>query len=168
MSRSAKVTREPSLKRSTFIATLAAVIVSATLFTSPAEAQDDRSFRCNNRTLEGTYGIQVTGTRPVPPPLGGGIEFVIGVVIRTYNGFGNFTQIDNVKGSVTGVTPDRPGFGTYVVSENCTAVTYLQPAPGIVIEERMVIMHDGSEVRAMTLSPAGIMVTAVSKRIDRR
>ena len=42
------------------------------------------------------------GTGPVPPPLGGGIQSLIGVVTRTYDGMGNFTQIDNVHGSVTG------------------------------------------------------------------
>ena len=37
------------------------------------------------------------GTAPVPPPLGGGIQNVVGVVTRTYDGMGNFTQIDNVQ-----------------------------------------------------------------------
>lgn len=168
MSNSNAVTREPSLKRSAFITGLAAVIVAAALFTSPIHAQNGRAFECSDRTLEGTYGIQIQGTRPVPPPLGGGTELVIGVVIRTYDGFGNYTQIGNVKGSVTGITPDQPGFGTYAVSANCTATTSFQPAPGVVIEERMVILHDGSELRTMALSPPGVMVTGVHKRIDRR
>ena len=62
---------------------------------------------CGNATIRGTYGGNIQGTRPVPPPLGGGTETVIGVVLRTYDGAGNFTQIDNVKGSVTGIEPDR-------------------------------------------------------------
>jgi hypothetical protein len=162
------VKRQTSGKRGAFITGLAAVIVAATLSTSPAQAQNGRAFECSERTLEGTYGIQVQGTRPVPPALGGGREDVIGVVIRTYDGFGNFSQIGNVKGLVTGIVPDQPGFGTYVVSANCTAIASFQPAPGVVLEERLVIMHDGSEVRAMTLSPAALMVTGVGKRIDRR
>ncbi len=168
MSNSAKVTREPSVKRSAFITGLAAAIVAATLFTSPIHAQNGRAFACNDRTLEGTYGIQIQGTRPVPPSLGGGREDVIGVVLRTYDGFGNFSQIGNVKGLVTGIVPDQLGFGTVVVSANCTAIALFQPAPGVVIEERLVILHQGTEVRAMTLSPAGLMVTGVAKRIDRR
>lgn len=161
------VTRKPSVKRSAFITGLAAVIVVAALFTSPIHAQDGRAFECSDRTIEGTYGIQIQGTRPIPP-FTGGTESVIGVVIRTYDGFGNFSQIGNVKGSVTGIVPDQPGFGTVVVSANCTAIALFQPAPGITIEERLVILHQGSEVRAMTLSPAGLMVTGVAKRIDRR
>lgn len=168
MSNSAEVTRKPSAKRSAFLTVLAAVIVAAALFTSSIHAQNGKAFECSDRTLEGTYGIQIQGTRPVPPHLGGGREDVIGVVLRTYDGFGNISQIGNVKGLVTGIVPDQAGFGTVVVSANCTAIAYFNPAPGIVIEERMVILHQGTEVRAMTLSPAGLMVTGVAKRIDRR
>ncbi len=60
-------------------------------------------------TLRGDYGGQIEGTRPAP---GGLTESVIGVVIRTYDGQGNFSQIDNVKGSITGTVADRSGFGT--------------------------------------------------------
>jgi hypothetical protein len=118
---------------------------------------------CNNRTLRGTYGIQMQGTRPVPPPTGG-IEAVNGVVIRTYDGEGNFTQIDNIKGAVTGIVPDRPGSGTYEVFADCTVIVNAQPAPGILLEERLVIVDGGNELRSMVASPLGIMVTAVAKR----
>lgn len=127
-----------------------------------------KAFECNARTIKGTYGIQMQGTRPIPPALGGGFEPMIGVAIRTYDGVGNFTQVDNVKGFSTGIVPDRPGFGEYVVNADCSAVATIQPGPGIVIEERMVIVLDGREIRSMTASPAPLMVTAVQKRTDRR
>ncbi len=41
------------------------------------------------------------------------IEQAIGVVIQTFDGQGNFQQTDNVKGSISGITPNRPGGGTY-------------------------------------------------------
>jgi len=132
---------------------------------SPAQGG---AFQCSNATISGTYGIQVQGTRPVPPSFGGGTETVIGVLTRTYDGAGNFTQIDNVKGSVTGITPDRPGSGTYQVSPNCTAVTQFVPAPGMMIEERLVIVQNSGELRSITSSPLGVMVTSVGERIDRR
>jgi hypothetical protein len=122
---------------------------------------------CSERTVRGTYAIQMQGTRPVPPPTGG-MESVIGVVMRTYDGLGNFTQIDNVKGSVTGIVPDRAGAGTYSVSEDCTATTQFQPGPGVLIEERMVIIDSGREIRSITASPLGVMVSTVQQRIDRR
>jgi hypothetical protein len=33
---------------------------------------------------------------------------------------GNFTQVDNIHGSVTGWVPNRPGSGTYQVNPDCT------------------------------------------------
>ena len=108
------------------------------------------------------------GTNPVPPPLGGGIQTVNGVVIRTYDGAGTFTQVDNIKGSVTGIVPDRPGSGTYQVNADCSGVTLFQPGPGLTIEERMVIVDRANEIRTIVSSPLGVMVSSVQQRIDRR
>ena len=41
--------------------------------------------RTRTATLRGSYGVQMQGTRPVPPPTDG-FESVIGIVIRTYDG----------------------------------------------------------------------------------
>jgi hypothetical protein len=121
---------------------------------------------CSNRTIKGTYGIQMQGTRLVPG--GTEMEQVIGVVTRSYDGAGNFTQIDNVKGSVSDIVFDRPGAGTYVVNADCTGRTLFQPAPGVSIEERMVIIDYGHEVRSITVSPQSNMITTVGKRIGWR
>lgn len=129
---------------------------------APSAAGD---IQCSNATLRGTYGAQLRGTGPVPPPQGGGTQDLIGVVIRTYDGLGNFTQIDNVKGSVTGWVPDRPGSGTYQVNPDCTAVTSFVPGPGVLIEERVVIVDAGRETYSMTATPGPLMVTSVGKRI---
>lgn len=127
-----------------------------------------RDIQCSNATLRGTYAIQMRGTGPVPPPQGGGTQDLIGVIIRTYDGLGNFTQIDNVKGSVTGWVPDRPGSGTYQVNLDCTAVTYFVPGPGApTIEERVVIADAGKETYSMTATPASLMVTTVGKTIKK-
>jgi hypothetical protein len=66
---------------------------------------------------------------------------VIGVAVRTYDGAGSFTQIDNLKGAVTGIVPDRPGSGTYQVNEDCTAIAVLQPVPESRSKERIVIVE---------------------------
>jgi hypothetical protein len=126
-------------------------------------------FPCTDATIRGTWGIQMQGTAPVPPPLGGGIQNVVGVVTRTYDGMGNFTQIDNIHGSVTGWTPDRPGSGTYQVNPDCTFATQFVPGPGApVIEERGVIVELGKELRTVTVTPMTSMVSTHSQRIDRR
>jgi hypothetical protein len=131
-----------------------------------ANGQSKKNRGCGNATITGTYGIQISGTRPSAP--GGPIESVIGVVIRHYDGQGQFTQVDNVKGSITGMVPDRPGFGTYQVAEDCSAVAQFQPAPGVLIEERLMIVDDGNEIRSMASLPPPVMVTGVHKRIVTR
>ena len=131
-----------------------------------AHTAQGKSFECSNRTIKGVYGIQMQGTRPIPG--GTGIETVIGVVTRTYDGEGNFTQYDNIKGASSGIVPDRPGSGTYQVNADCTATTLFEPGPGVVIEETMVIVDYGHEVRAITVSPQPLMVTATAKRIGLR
>lgn len=130
-----------------------------------AYAQGAATPGCTDATIRGTYGVQMQGTIPAP---GGGTQAVVGVAVRTYDGAGSFTQIDNLKGAVTGIVPDRPGSGTYQVNEDCTAVALLQPGPGITIEERMVIVDHGNELRSIASSPPPIMVSAVHMRVDRR
>ena len=117
----------------TAAATVAVVIGGAGVM--GADAQDDERGRsCSEATVGGDYGIQIQGTRPAP---GGLTESVVGVVLRTYDGQGNFSQVSNVKGSLTGTVPDSQGFGTYEVNAGCTGVVRFQPAPGVLVEERL-------------------------------
>jgi hypothetical protein len=132
----------------------------------PNPARENGEHRpCDELTIRGDYGIQIQGTRPAP---GGLTESVIGVVLRTYDGRGNIEQVDNVKSSITGITPDRPGFGTYEVHPDCTGIAQFQPGPGILIEERFVIVDNGGEMRTMTLFPPALMVTGVQRRVRSR
>jgi hypothetical protein len=133
-----------------------------------ADGQDDergRSQRCSEATLRGDYGIQIQGTRPAP---GGLTEAVIGIVFRTYDGEGNFSQVSNLKGSITGTNPDSQSAGTYEVNRDCTGVIRAQPLPGVVIEERMVIVDNGREIRAAVMTPTAVVITSVHQRIHQR
>jgi len=93
------------------------------------------------------------------------------VVLRTYDGNGIFEQLDNIKGSVTGLAPGRAGTGTYQVNADCTGTTSFQPDPinnpNLVIQEIMVIVADGNEIRAIGQTPAPLMVTSVAKRVHK-
>jgi hypothetical protein len=126
---------------------------------------------CSLATLRGDYGIQIQGTRPAPPPAPAGtIETVIGVILRTYDGEGQFTQVNNEKGSVSGNGPvDREASGTYLVNEDCTGSHELH-IPGVPnpVTDRFVIVDRGREVRHFVVSPAPVMVTGVSQKIDAR
>jgi hypothetical protein len=94
---------------------------------------------------------------------------VIGVVHRTYDGFGNIAQVDNVKGYYSGIRPNRPGVGTYQMNADCTGTATFQPGAGLrSLIERLVIVRDGREIRTITASPAAVMVTGVQQRIHGR
>jgi len=133
-----------------------------------ADEQDDERGRwqpCSEATVRGDYGIQIQGTRPAP---GGLTESVIGVLHRTYDGQGNFTQVSNLKGSITGTNPDSQSVGTYEVNADCTGIIRAQPLPGILIEERLVIVDNGREIRAAVMTPTAVVITSVHQRIHRR
>ena len=121
-----------------------------------------RGKQCSEATVRGDYGIQIQGTRPAP---GGLIESVIGIVLRSYDGHGSFRQVSNVKGSITGTVPDSVGSGTYEVNADCTGVVRFEPAPGVLIEERLVIVDNGREIRTAVMVPAAVMITGVRQRI---
>jgi hypothetical protein len=143
----------------------AAVVVAATGTPGATDGQGQlRQRPCGLATLRGTYGIQIEGTRP----FGNEVESVIGVVLRTSDGRGQFTQVDNVKGSKSGTVPDRPGFGTYEVDPDCSATARLQPGPNIFIVERIIIVDDSNELRGITAEPAGVMVSSVHRRLRSR
>jgi hypothetical protein len=145
-------------------ATVAMVIGGAGIMGADGP-DDERGRSCSEATVRGDYGIQIQGTRPAP---GGLTESVVGVVLRTYDGQGNFSQVSNVKGSITGTVPDSQGFGTYSVNPDCTGVIRFQPGPGILIEERLVIVDNGREIRAAVMVPTAVVISSVHQRIRRR
>jgi hypothetical protein len=150
----------------TAAATVAVVIGGARVI--GADGQDDERGRwkpCSEATVRGDYGSQIQGMRPAP---GGLTEAVIGIVFRTYDGLGNFSQVANVKGSITGTVPDSEGFGTYEVHPDCTGIIRFQPGPGILIEERLVIVDNGREIRTAVMVPTAVVITSVQQRIHRR
>ena len=117
--------------------------------------------RCNERTLRGTYGVTLSGLRP---GVGGGLEQFVGLSMQTYDGQGNFTQTDNTHGP-SGSSTDQPGWGTYTVNPDCsgTKTLWLEGLP-FPIENRMVILDKGDEIRLVVMAPAAIVVTASGRR----
>ena len=76
--------------------------------------------------------------------------------------------MDNTHGSVTGFVPDRPGQGTYQVNPDCSGATHFEPGPGITLEERLVIVDDGDEIRTIVSLPTSVMVSTVQKKMNTR
>ncbi len=118
---------------------------------------------CSDSLVRGTYALQMQGTRPAFP--GGPTESVIGIVVRLYDGEGRVTQVDNIKGSISGYAPDGYGAGTYHVNDDCSVTIDFEPVPGLLIQERAVIIDNGRELRSIVTIPADFMITAVHQRI---
>ena len=54
---------------------------------------------------------------------------------------------------------------------DCTGTTRHQPDannPNLVIEEKLVILDNGNEIRSITVTPEQFFVTTVAKRVKRR
>ena len=110
----------------------------------PAAAHDDERVRaCNNRTLRGDYGFVFSGTLLDQPTAGTGL--------RTYDGRGHFSQIDN-EHSLFGTVTERAAAGTYEVKANCTGTMTLT-LPDAAIVSSFVIVGDGYEVKEAVMSP---------------
>src|SRR5437763_479691 len=132
---------------------------------APLAAADGEGRGCSNATLRGNYGFILTGTSasgPPPAPL----QQVIGVGMVHFDGIGNFTQTDNIHGSITGFTaPDRPGSGTYSIKEDCTGISTLFITGQAPVERRFVVVDEGKELRTVVTSPGTTMVTATARKL---
>ncbi|HTL44387.1 MAG TPA: hypothetical protein VL262_08595 [Vicinamibacterales bacterium] len=117
---------------------------------------------CNDAMLRGTYGSQVVGERPAGPDTR---EQFVALALVTFDGQGNFTQVDNSHG-LSGTVANRPGSGTYAVNPDCTATLTLWtqglPFP---IQTKLVVFDRGAETRGLVMSPAVVVATTTSRRI---
>jgi hypothetical protein len=97
----------------------------------------------------------------------GTIEQILGVVVHTFDGNGKFTQVDNLKGYLSGITFDRPGGGTYSVNADCSGI-YSIFIPGLsfpVVEVRFVIVDGGKEFRGVVVTPKEAMTIANGRKM---
>jgi hypothetical protein len=139
--------------------------IAVLTLTRTVTAHDDGRRGCQNRTLRGDYGILVSGIRGVGP---GRTEQFVGVALRTYDGNGGFTQVDNSHGTVTGAQRDAPATGTYEVNADCTGTSLIFfPGAPFPVETAFVIVDGGEEVKDAVMAPPPNIVTAVQRRVGR-
>lgn len=130
---------------------------------------------CKNDTLKGAYALSISGTRPAPVVLPalpsflvGSTETVIGVFVQVFDGKGAFFHTDNVavKGSISGMYPDKPGKGTYQVNADCTGTFIVQlPQIPFPLVNSMVIYDNGKRFRSVVVSPQALMIEVSGERI---
>jgi hypothetical protein len=136
---------------------------------------EDGPFACSNETLKGVYGLSLSGTRPAPPPpttgtpnyIPGTIEQIIGVGTRTFDGDGNFSQVTNEKGSLSGILfPNRALQGTYSVNFDCSGTLTLNiPGLPFPIVSDIVVVSGGREFNSIVASPQTVMVSTTGRKV---
>jgi len=129
---------------------------------------------CRTEMLRGTYALDISGTRPAPPPPSGApsyvpgtIETLIGVGVRTFDGQGTFSQVTNEKGSLSGILfPDRALQGTYSVNPDCTgSLSLFVPGLPVPIVYDLVLSNDGRKFNSFVATPAAVMAVTSGVRI---
>ena len=138
---------------------LATAMLALALVVGPIPAAaSDRS----NATIKGTYAFTLRGQIFLPD----GSSIVLdGLAKQTFDGRGNFTQVEAVaeKGVLT---PSwRPGSGTYSVNADCTGTQTISIAGLPDVHLQFIISQSGNKMRQVVTDP-GLATTAEGERVD--
>jgi len=108
---------------------------------------------CNHGTIAGTFIFTITGQILAPEATAGPVS---GVVLTTFDGFGNLTQVDHVlHNGVAPVEDWRPATGTYSVNPDCTGTFTFTPQPAVAADNSptlkvyFVICKGGTQINAV-------------------
>lgn len=146
------------------------VVLAMNLGAFQALAQD--SSACNDRLIQGTYAFSIEGQKlgglgPVGPQ--------VGVAMATYDGDGEFTQIDavTVNGTVVADFTHPRATGTYTVNPDCTGtftINFTDGRPPVVAN--FVVSNNGFEIDSVVVSAGGnqgiLSTRSIGKRRFRR
>ena len=133
-------------------------LILAASSTLTAESRD-----CSNRTLKGTWANSIHGQLFLPD---GSTLLIDGIVKTTYDGEGNFTQVDAVADNGN-ITPGwRPGSGTYTVNPDCTGTSTLV-VPGMPDLHLQFIVSPSGNTSHFVIVDRGFATAGDSERISR-
>jgi hypothetical protein len=129
------------------VAAVAGVVPS---ITGQVSAQTDGRV-CADATLRGDYGFLISGFKPVPPQMGGGLERFNSAGVFAFDGNGTLTFEGGVlQGEVTGLNPDPTNpVGTYELEPNCTGTMSWQPnlSLPVVLRFAIVVVDNARQIK---------------------
>jgi hypothetical protein len=116
---------------------------------------------CSNSTIQGTYASTIHGTIFLPD---GSTLLVDGIAKATFDGNGNFSQLDAV--AINGHMPPgwRPGTGTYSVNPNCTGTQTIMIEGMPDLHLQFIVSQAGNKMRSVVTNP-GVATTAEGERL---
>jgi hypothetical protein len=147
----------------------AAALVVLTLGVPGSGFAQSRPAACNNKLIAGTYGFTIQGTKLAGQ---GAVGPQVGVAMASFDGNGNFTQIDTVTiaGNVVADFTHAPATGTYTVNSDCTGtftITFADGRPPVVTA--FVVVRQGTEIDTVVTSAGGnqgiLATSSVGKRV---
>jgi len=117
---------------------------------------------CSNSTIRGSYAFTIHGTLFLPD---GSTLVVNGIDKVTFDGSGNFTQIDAVATNGRLDAPGwRPGTGTYSVNADCTGTQSIV-VPGLPdLHLQFIVAQSGNTIHQVVIDP-GFATTAEGERV---
>jgi hypothetical protein len=143
--------KEKTMNKQGIFSLVAAGLVALAAFASSSAS----AAVCTNKMLSGAYGFTVQGTKLA------GMGFVgqqVGVAMATFQGNGNFTQIDSVTigGNAVSDFTHTPANGSYTVNPDCTGsftLTFTDGRPPVTAD--FVIVDNGNEIDTVVTSAGG-------------
>ena len=116
---------------------------------------------CSNSTIRGSYAFTIHGTIFLPD---GSTVLLDGLAKQTFDGNGNFTQVDAV--AVAGnLTPGwRPGSGTYSVNPDCTGTQTIVIPGNRDVHLQFIVAQSGNTIHQVVIDP-GVATTAEGERV---
>ena len=134
---------------------LALVLVVSSPLMSHASA-------CSNSTIRGSYAFTIHGTIFVPD---GSTVLLDGLAKQTFDGNGNFTQVDAVAANGNLPPGWRPGSGTYSVNPDCTGTqTIVIPGTPQDVHVQFIVAQSGNTIHQVVIDP-GVAATAEGERV---
>jgi hypothetical protein len=139
-------------RNSPFLLALALVVSSPLM----SHASD-----CSNSTIRGSYAFTIHGSIVLPD---GSTLLVDGLAKQTFDGNGNFTQVDAV--AVGGNLPPgwRPGSGTYSVNPDCTGTQTIVIPGNPDVHLQLIVAQSGNTIHQVVIDP-GVAATAGGERV---
>jgi hypothetical protein len=116
---------------------------------------------CSDSSLRGSYAFTIHGSII---PTDGSTLLVDGLAKQTFDGNGNFTQVDAV--AVGGNLPPgwRPGSGTYSLNPDCTGSQTIVIPGNSDVHLQLIVAQSGNTIHQVVIDP-GVAATAEGERV---